>query len=55
MEPKNDQGNFMEKIAQFIVDKRNLFFFIYAAATASAIAFAPSLFGWIPSASNHSG
>lgn len=32
MEPKKEQGNVMEKIAQFIVDKRNLFFFIYAAA-----------------------
>lgn len=31
MEQKK-QENFMEKIAQFIVDKRNLFFFIYAAA-----------------------
>ena len=32
MEPKKEQGNFMEKVAQFIVDKRNLFFFIYIAA-----------------------
>ena len=32
MEPKKEQGNVMEKIAQFIVDKRNLFFFIYIAA-----------------------
>lgn len=32
MEQKAEQGNFMEKIAQFIVDKRNLFFFIYIVA-----------------------
>ena len=32
MEPKKEQGNVMEKIAEFIVDKRNLFFFIYIAA-----------------------
>lgn len=32
MEPKEKSGNVMESIAQFIVDKRNLFFFIYAAA-----------------------
>ena len=32
MEPKQKQGNVMEAIAQFIVDKRNLFFFIYIAA-----------------------
>ncbi len=32
MEQKNEQGNIMEKIAQFIVDKRNLFFFIYIVA-----------------------
>ncbi len=32
MEPKQKQGNVMETIAQFIVDKRNLFFFIYIAA-----------------------
>lgn len=31
MEEKEKSGNFMEKIAQFIVDKRNLFFFIYIA------------------------
>lgn len=32
MEPKQEKGNVMETIAQFIVDKRNLFFFIYIAA-----------------------
>jgi len=32
MEPKKEQGNIMEKVAQFIVDKRNLFFFIYIVA-----------------------
>ena len=32
MEPKQKQGNIMETIAQFIVDKRNLFFFIYIVA-----------------------
>lgn len=32
MEQKTEQGNFMEKVATFIVDKRNLFFFIYIAA-----------------------
>ncbi|MBQ8519762.1 MAG: MMPL family transporter [Agathobacter sp.] len=32
MEQKQEKGNFMEKIAEFIVDKRNLFFFIYVAA-----------------------
>lgn len=32
MEPKEKSGNVMETIAQFIVDKRNLFFFIYIAA-----------------------
>ncbi len=32
MEQKKEQENFMEKVAQFIVDKRNLFFFIYIAA-----------------------
>ena len=32
MEPKEKQGNVMETIAQFIVDKRNLFFLIYIAA-----------------------
>ena len=30
MEQKTEQVNFMERIASFIVDKRNLFFFIYA-------------------------
>ena len=32
MEPKQNKPNVMEAIAQFIVDKRNLFFFIYIAA-----------------------
>lgn len=32
MERKEKNGNFMEKIAAFIVDKRNLFFLIYIAA-----------------------
>ena len=32
MEQKQEKGNVMEKIAQFIVDKRNLFFFIYITA-----------------------
>ena len=32
MEPKKEQGNIMEKVAQFIVDKRNLFFLLYIAA-----------------------
>ena len=32
MEPKTEKGNFMEKVAQFIVDKRNLFFLLYIAA-----------------------
>ncbi|MBR2045438.1 MAG: MMPL family transporter [Agathobacter sp.] len=32
MEPKQEKGNVMEIIAQFIVDKRNLFFFIYIVA-----------------------
>lgn len=32
MEPKQNQGNAMEKVAQFIVDKRNLFFLLYIAA-----------------------
>ena len=32
MKPEKEQGNIMEKIAQFIVDKRNLFFFIYIVA-----------------------
>ena len=32
MEPKQNQGNVMEKVAQFIVDKRNLFLFIYIVA-----------------------
>ena len=32
MEPKKEKGNIMEKVAQFIVDKRNLFFLLYIAA-----------------------
>lgn len=32
MEPKKEKGSIMEKVAQFIVDKRNLFFLLYAAA-----------------------
>ena len=32
MEPKKERGNVMEKVAQFIVDKRNLFFLLYIAA-----------------------
>ena len=32
MEPKKERGNIMEKVAQFIVDKRNLFFLLYIAA-----------------------
>ena len=32
MEHKQKQGSFMEKVAQFIVDKRNLFFLLYIAA-----------------------
>ena len=32
MKGKEQQSNFMEKVAQFIVDKRNLFFLIYIAA-----------------------
>lgn len=32
MKRKEQQSNFMEKVAQFIVDKRNLFFLIYIAA-----------------------
>ncbi len=32
MEPKKEKGSLMEKIAQFIVDKRNLFFLLYIAA-----------------------
>ena len=32
MEPKQEKGSFMEKVAQFIVDKRNLFFLLYIAA-----------------------
>ena len=32
MEPKKEQGSVMEKVAQFIVDKRNLFFLLYIAA-----------------------
>lgn len=29
MKQKEKKGNFMEKVAEFIVDKRNLFFLIY--------------------------
>ena len=32
MEQEQKKGNFMEKVATFIVDKRNLFFFIYIVA-----------------------
>ena len=32
MEPKKEQGSIMEKVARFIVDKRNLFFLLYIAA-----------------------
>ena len=32
MESKKEQGSIMEKVAQFIVDKRNLFFLLYIAA-----------------------
>ena len=32
MEQREKSGNFMEKMAAFIVDKRNLFFLIYSAA-----------------------
>lgn len=32
MEPKKEKGSVMEKVAQFVVDKRNLFFLLYAAA-----------------------
>ena len=32
MEPKQEQGSIMEKVARFIVDKRNLFFLLYIAA-----------------------
>lgn len=32
MEPKKKQGSVMEKVARFIVDKRNLFFLLYIAA-----------------------
>ena len=32
MQPKQEQASFMEKLAQFIVDKRNLFFLIYIIA-----------------------
>ena len=32
MEPKKEKGSVMEKVAQFIVDKRNLFFLLYTAA-----------------------
>lgn len=33
MKQKEKKGNFMEKVAEFIVDKRNLFFLIYIFAT----------------------
>ncbi len=32
MEPKKERGSIMEKVARFIVDKRNLFFLLYTAA-----------------------
>ena len=32
MESKKQKGSVMEKVAQFIVDKRNLFFLLYIAA-----------------------
>lgn len=32
MEPKKEKGSVMEKVARFIVDKRNLFFLLYIAA-----------------------
>ena len=32
MEPNKERGSVMEKVAQFIVDKRNLFFLLYIAA-----------------------
>ena len=32
MEAKQEKGNVMEKVAQFVVDKRNLFFLLYIAA-----------------------
>lgn len=32
MEPKQEKESFMEKVARFIVDKRNLFFLLYTAA-----------------------
>ena len=32
MDAKKQEGSFMEKVAQFIVDKRNLFFLLYIAA-----------------------
>ena len=32
MESKQEKGSFMERVARFIVDKRNLFFLLYIAA-----------------------
>ena len=32
MKSKQQKGNVMEKVAQFIVDKRNLFFLLYIVA-----------------------
>ena len=32
MEPKKEKGSVMEKVAQFVVDKRKLFFLLYIAA-----------------------
>ena len=32
MEPKKERENIMEKVARFVVDKRNLFFLLYTAA-----------------------
>ena len=32
MEAKKEKGSIMEKVAQFIVDKRDLFFLLYTAA-----------------------
>lgn len=37
MEQKKEKGNFMEKMAAFIVDKRNLFFLIYIFAAVFSI------------------
>ena len=37
MEQKQEKGNFMEKVAAFIVDKRNLFFLIYIFAAVFSI------------------